>query len=857
MANGKKRSLDLIIRDFNSTLVSWTSKLIPYEEREKILHKFHSQEDDSTFCEVFRRYDKDSKTEEKLIEDAKDQFALARSSTDIMLMHKANDTLEQLRIQQGWDKKRKDLIEILKEEISFEKGLEKTLEFLNKNREAKKKLAKLGIARAETLADVAKVMPEISAAEIAWISTINSFPKTYLSNSKVPTILDFNVDGIDFGFDGLNAFELQRENSYDPFEAAGFTGMNKGVEFKGYKKKFGKAFKALAFLVLSDSFIYSRLYEQNGSKGLTKGEGKLKRAFVEKDMKEYEISKEELENSRLADLPGFRKHSSKLVEKVNKALSEKNIFDLGKSKFCSNKDLITIVGLLEKVPETFTKDGKFKGYILPFGKGVKILDSNGVSVEYVAYDGYVQALAQESLHYESTSISRSNNLANMLFSTYAQEVETQVSREIGLPLDELKKKFKDKYDIQMSTRAIKSLKEDDDGNPIKEGDNAILHSFGATKGDNRSFNYSLKVGLLEGKAILDTLDKLPRDLVPEITSIKREFGNMESDLMFMGGYFKAGQFVVDTKEIVLLSPEDKTYRQYSPLEKQIFLNTLTHEVGHAIFHEFEESKIEGWKNVSKIDKDKYDEEGKKAFVYDINNLIRAYTPKEFKDFLPEEKQDRRIDLVEEDFCEHFSAYVNHGLEFREKMKESKDLEKKYLFLKGLFEEKVKEGEQSEYKSNTLASLKEIYKHRDKLEEKRSLEEALLIQQQHSVLRERESRELRERVFPSLEVITGTAGDRELQKHIYGQENKEHSYLLRELNGFLPMYADIRDIDHQELHVLLNQNGDGPKGATGYLLKQVPDLNESDTYEFLEGVRDDFRRIREDEKSESYLLKDIK
>ena len=821
----KKTDLNALVRKTDiEGLVRWKPEPTDIARVDEVRQGFIGLEEDLTYSEVHGKYPTEIK-----VDDDDSVMALVRSRAEIVARHDV-DSLEGLRRESGLDIHREELIEGIRKDISFDEGLKKLLVYINKY--GTDRLGELGMSRARTLRDVAKVMPEISSAEIAWLSTLRSVPDVYLQQNRgVPTILDFNVEGIEFGFDGLDNFELERIASFDAYAAAGFTGVAEGVTFKPYEAKFAKAFKALALLTLSDSLVYTKLYDQQSANSLVKGEGNLKRKLIENNIEHYSFTAEELEKHKLRDLDLSSDEHSELEDRIRDTLANKQLFDLGRDAMCSTSDLVTTVGLLERVPEVLVGGDKFAGYVLPFGKGLKFLDQDGNEVEYVAYDPYLRLEAQQHIRHASVDISRNNQLVHWFFDAYAQDIEARISGDETLPIDRLRERFRVNYGTVVPTRAVKSITAI--GNFMEVGN---------LKTSGLGIGYTLKIGTDELQVLLDVLDKLPRDLVPEITAVHRRRTMSDSLAMFIGGFEKLGSYSRDNRDIKLYSAEDKSYRQFSAVERQELEDTLLHETGHGIWPTLSESQRASWRRVSKADSRTLDDEIKGAFVYDIEQTREIYTsggyreedlPDEFRDKKPVDYLTVRV-WMEEDFAEHFSAYVNHGVEFRERASKNRYLKRKYDFFKRLFGERAVDGETKEYDSKPGVTLEHIQGYKGHLMKKRSLDQALILQNKEMVSREQTSIGGREEVAPSYEAIGMTDEERETNEHIFGQRDPIDTYILNEVSNHLPDPVDVRQLDHSRLRKLLDRSVDE---ATRHLTRAFPDLDRDDTFEFLGNVKE--------------------
>ncbi len=812
-------------KDINQ-LVFWKPTELTTVEREKETQDFLQQEQRGTYSEFYNKY-----SHEKIQAPSRNQNALMVTSTAVLSMHK--DSLEELRRQRGLDKYREKLLQSIHDNISFEEGLEKILFHLNTKKRSL--LREHKIKKATSLEHVSILMPEISASEIAWISTLKEVPKVYFDyENGVPTILDFNIDGIEFGFDGLNPNDFQLEISPDPFVNAGFTGISTDAEFYEFSAPFKKAFHQIGMLILSDSFIYQKCYESNKASSLIKGDGRLKRTLIERDPASYGVSLEQLKNTLLQNLPIDRKKLQNLEDLIKKILTNKNVFDLGRNNLCSPLDLITIIGILNKVPEPLISEDAFEGYILPFGKGLKIINSDGKEIEYIPFTGYLQLEAQEGLYHLSEDISRKNVLFSLVFNEYAKSIEAKFNEPEILKIDRLREIFRKTYEIEIPSRSTKNLTKVND---------PMIHSFSKTSGeDNEMMNYTLKMGVFEMESLINAISNIPKKLIPEIRMITREYESADSPSLILGGIANLGQYNKLNKRITLYTPENEQFHHFSALEQQIFGDTLIHEIAHGIWDNLDQEIKKRWKHISKANySTKLTDNYKRAFVYDMGTQRRAYSDISLDGSERNSLLTNSL-LKEEDFCEHFAAYINHAIEFRELSEQSEDLARKYGFLKKLFTSFVQNNEQAEFNTSPIATLKMIDQHKSHLIKRRSLEEALLLQDRKHMRKEQLYREIREAFVPSLESMEMDEEEVKAYNHIYGQKNQEYLYLLQEISNFISEGHEITKVDPRKLMNLVENSSNG---VVSYLISKFQYLDPKETREFVRDLKEGLYDLRID------------
>ena len=321
-----------------------------------------------------------------------------------------------------------------------------------------------------------------------------------------------------------------------------------------------------------------------------------------------------------------------------------------------------------------------------------------------------------------------------MFEAYAQRIEAEVPVHQDLPYDAVREKLRTKYGILTSPRST---------NAIQEISDPFLLSF--TKGKTKFKEYSLKIGLAESQFLLDQLDKLPRKLVPGIKRIKRYFDPISDFDLFLNGANTLGTFNGET--LTLYSPKNMPFKAFDNTQSQIFCDVLQHELGHGIWNSLDEKLQSEWRSLTRAKNNL----SSKNHIININNLRDIYSGRDINS--PENKPKLGISIDQfkiEEFCWTFSAYVNHGEEFRTMSKASEVLQKKYDLIKRIINQYTTQEESLEYSTTPLATLKQLDMFRRNIIDSYSRNEAYMLAKKEHEQKEKESMEAREEVVESFE-----------------------------------------------------------------------------------------------------------
>ncbi|MFA6088324.1 MAG: hypothetical protein WC755_00540 [Candidatus Woesearchaeota archaeon] len=815
---------DLVSR-INAIQNTNSKGLILAKKREEDIKNFNSTEGDTDIETLYGRY----KTSHDA-DNIQKSRALVASKNGVMAIHQ-KDSLELQREAAGLVNARQDLITKISEQISFEKGMQIVLEHI-KNKTGKE---------ISTLKEISETYPDITSEEIAWISTIGRVPTVYDLSflGGVPTIMDIDIEGIEFGFDGYNHYDMQRVTQKDAYRNSGFTGVNEKSKHYKFTSNFAKAFEALSLLHISDSYVFRQIYTKNKFHAFSRGDGILKRAILEANYQEFGIDLVKLKELPLTQLCGI--DTKKLDKKIHNIIKNKVVHNLSLNENYSAIELVTLIGILSKIPDFILDKKPFMGYILPFGKGVKILDATGKELEHVSYHPLVSQLAQESLHYETKDISKSNHLTKLVFDFYTNEIASRFEHKHDkeLPIEILVERFKKEYNITIEPKSIKKLN--------SEKMSPMLIAFGGLQGDEDFFEYSLKLGNLELKLLLDSFDLLPKKIMPKIKKIVREFSNAQSPKLLLGGIESLGNYNSYTQTITLLSTEDKTLLMFNEIELHLYKHTLMHEIGHSVLDSLTKKQRAEWKKISRADKSDTD-----AFMIDIELMKKIYRTdyeklKEMDDIGDINDPMSASVLIQEDFAEHFAIYVNHGDEFRNST--NKKINAKYNFIKKIFQARAKKGEKIEYCQKPIFSLDEMSKYKAKSLKDINVEEALLLQRKKEQKREEEAYQSRTWLTQSFEQMTMSKQERKERKMQNYGNNKEHRVILQTIEEYLPQDINLKKINPDDFQDLIETS---QESAIKYLIRKYSFIEEHEAEEIITQIKGQIQYLREKEKKKPEL-----
>lgn len=618
------------------------------------------------------------------------------------------DAIEEARIKLGLDEERESLFNDLLKRVSFEEGFK----MFNMVYES------ISGHILRTVEELAEKFPQLTAAEIALLPLLDRVPITYLSvgndlgfddeseewssvkKSIAPTILGANPQGIFFSTSEFDFSQDEKLFEIDAFAYAGITGKREDIEHVPFRKDVRKAVDDLIPLVFTNNRLHDKVWNETKGTSLIIGFGRVdEEAYLrsfgklpERDAKTHSF------RNAINNLPPDQK---KTFEEAKTSLEEKilsaTIIDLGRDTLLFGYEIFSLIGILDKIPQSFLGDTPFSGYIQPYGPGVKIIDSSGKLLEYVPYRNFFLRQSITGLFWETMDVGKANKTFKDIFRQLQSQAETIVmERDQVLELEKIAVDIRLRYGIDLNILPRHSLRE------VRSWLEIIGVGFAK---DGLVETTNSKMTLDEAKMIEAALRLVPKELLTKVKGIKKIVG-VSPLLSYIEGLERRGEYVARAEEIILYStgiipPE---VRELDTAQK-IF--TILHEIGESLWTTLTDEQKEKFKNISWYDTE----------VDQKENFLTFYS---------------RFHDERDDFCEHFASYILHGDEFRDRAKESDPLKQKYDFIRELFE--IRTGKKTEYPQISPFTIEELHGTLEQIVKKLSIEEAWELQ------RAREERE---------------------------------------------------------------------------------------------------------------------
>lgn len=626
------------------------------------------------------------------------------------------DAIEQVRIKLGLDAERESLFNDLLKRISFEEGFK----MFNM---AYKSISGHTLATVEELAEK---FPQLTAAEIALLPLLERAPSIYfmvgndlsfgneseewssIKKSIAPTIIGASPQGLLFSISEFDFSEDERLFETDAFAYAGITGRRGNIEFVPFRKDVRKAIGELIPLVFTNNRLHDKVWNETRGGSLIIGFGRVdEEAYLRSfgKLPERDPKTHSFRNTINNLLPDQKKTFEETKTSLEEKLLSATIIDLGRDTLLFGHEIFSLIGILDRIPQSFLGDTPFNGYIQPYGPGVKIIDSSGKLLEYVPYGNFFLRQSITGLFWETMDVGKANKTFNDIFRQLQSQAETIViERDQLLELEKITVDIKLRYGIDLNILPRHSLRE------LRTYLDIIGTGFAK---DAFVETTNSKMTLDEAKIIEATLRLVPKELLTKVKGIKKIAGGSPL-LSYMEGLERRGKYVARTQEIILYSTGviPSEIRELDTAQK-IF--SILHEIGESLWTTLTDEQKEKFKNIS----------WHSTEVDQKENFLTFYS--RFRD-------------ERDDFCEHFASYILHGDEFRKRAKESNPLKQKYDFIREIFQ--IRTGKMIEYPQVSPFTIEELHGKIDQTVKKLSIEEAWELQK---AMEEREFQKTRKRM----------------------------------------------------------------------------------------------------------------
>ncbi len=588
------------------------------------------------------------------------------------------NSLEEYRRETGLSQLRDKLKEKLLSNISFEKGIEKLREHLDKRGTSSS--ADLGDQLKSV--DASKILPEtmklgvfypdISAEEVAWLS-LTDIPSQFLFDQSPPFyfpvgIADIDLDGLRLAYGTIDERTENKIVSLSAEKILGLKGISGNYTLARFDHNVSQVLKALVLLSINDQDLYDRIWEEQDVIPLQRGDAQLIKSRLKQDAQRYNLP-DNFESLRLEELIG--KHVpyadiDLLRHKVNSYFASSH-FENPLIK--NSSDFVKLMGLLSRLPSFVESKIPFNGYVKFYGKTVQFIDSNGSVSDSVPLADHLINNCSYQFHERFSSISTTDEILKGIFQNIRQNIADKVVYKQECAVDAVQRSIFEKYNIFVPTSITSQTK--------KVG---VLEMYNWHSVSDTHVERTVKFGLEELLSIKRIFDALPSQALTNISSIYKEISDESTIDAFLSGLVKGGHYELASKKICISLPfetpsvtselefvmysaiTDKNkkkkmhnLRASTELHKAHFDLTLLHEIGESIWAMISEEKKKEWLAIGGEDKKP-------------ENFLTPYA-----------RTSRS-----EDFCDSFAIYYIRGVDFRARAEKNSLIKAKYEFMNTLW-----------------------------------------------------------------------------------------------------------------------------------------------------------------------------
>jgi len=625
---------------------------------------------DSTLHEIRRELGKLDREKEKL--DVAAMIPVPKAAPEeiqanLTLAREADTLQAMMRMALGEDPEGL-LLQQLGEAMSMRQGLD-LIEMLLRQKWD-------GGIRLKNLRDLNSHLPNATSSDVILTSLGEKAPRILASEEGVTMPYRLHVSGIEWANDSYDP-ATQREGLFpvDPYQFGGITGASIGTEHSFFNSYVTGLLQSALKARLSDRKLFLELWNR----------------YSESSMAGLKLLKDWGDSKKILN---------------------KEVHDLEDMKVLSASEVVRLVGLLERIPNCLNRPDAARIHFKPFGAGIVFLNAEGKPMEYVSYHPHLQTSGFQEVHYKTESDLSDGNLHAQEFlgeRLLGKILDTSFEQSEGdlSVLEEKMFEFHRRFGVHLPL-AMRIAGETIES--MSYGETRMVH----TK--------SLKMGLQEIEAITQAFGMLPKDLLQRIVAGSEEGGglvqvrkDLSRDMDFVDWTRNGntlGYYTPDDRSITLLHMQMKPYHQLDAVGRQLWSDTVLHELGEALYESLSPRDRETFVSIYPW-KTGIGEEDAAAvpasFLVTLGETAletMGLTPA-----LPEKELNRHLlthysasnprDL----FCEAFMSYIAHGPEFREKAKASDYLQKLY----DLFRDRFFTGPEGklEYVAPVEASLAEV------------------------------------------------------------------------------------------------------------------------------------------------------
>lgn len=639
---------------------------------------------------------------------------LIRQKDEIALMH-GQDALEAVRAQLGLDQLRDNILDNLRKELSFERGLQYLSVWTEQN---------LG-RPCNTIREANALFPHLTLSELSFFALLEELPQCMLlygtafdatqiahkvgikdfatsAQRRVPQQLWATVHGLTYVLDDYEPEHQDRGNSFesDPYGALGFTGIREDVEFAEYTHEVKRMVRSLVPLLLSNARLYEKVWHTS-PESLQVGFGRIARLALERTMGNEGKTAASVSLSVAIDTltPEQRKLFEDERQCLEQTVVQASVYDLARDTMLRADEVVRLVGILHGVPYCLVQEQPFTGFIQPYGASLKFIAPDGNIIEQCPFSSLHGREAVETIQSEMDDVGRENrtiaNLFRELFASVQGSIMDRFSEdEESLSLLEATAlKVWMERGVVLQPLPVWSLV------PVRDF-NRDMKAYVIT-GKDVITRVTSKIGLMETQQIAMTLQLTPPALLERIKRIVKMPAIHSIDSL-MAGMAIEGCYNPSSQTVTLMEFPEKLYGNIPPIEKAARSFTLLHECGEAVWTMLDDDIRARWKKISW-------------------KQSKRQLGKHFLTFYAHHKDEK------EDFCDHFAAYILHGPEFRVAAASAGPLKRKYRLLRQIFASLT--GSPIEYPRFVPWTIRQIHGALQQEVERMELEDAIAFEEE--------------------------------------------------------------------------------------------------------------------------------
>jgi len=650
---------------------------------------------------------------------------LTQKKTEIAILHN-QDALDDVRAQLGLDQIRDDILDKLRKNLSFERGLERlsawTQHYLGRP--------------CDTIREANELFPDLTLSELSFFAVLKRLPNRMLlygttfdaiqlarqagiedfdasARRQVPQQLWATVHGLTYVLDNYQPeIDDTGTSETDAYAVLGFTGIRENVEFAEYNSATKQMVRNLVPLLLSNARLYEKVW-QNSPESLQVGFGRIARVALERTM--GDDSKEAASVGLSVAIDTLTPKQRQLFEDERQCLEQTvvqaSVYDLARDTMLRAHEVVRLVGILSFVPRCLVQEQPFTGFIQPYGASLKFITPDGNIVEQCPLSPMHGREAMETIQSEIDDVGRENRTIAHLFGELFASVQGDImdkfsedEKSLSL-LEATALKVWVERGVVLQPLPTWSLV------PISDFWRDMLLNYVFTNKDVVA-RVTSKIGLTEARQIAMTLQLTPPELLEQVKRVVKTPA-IRSISALMTGMVIGGCYDHGSQTVTLMEFSQKPYGNLRAIDKAAHSFTLLHECGEAVWTMLDDDTCARWKKISW-------------------EQSRRQLRKHFLTFYAHHKDEK------EDFCDHFAAYILHGPEFRVAAASAGPLKRKYHLLQQILATLT--GSPIEYPRFVPWTIPEIHGALQQEIERMKLEDAIATEERSILNNQRESSE---------------------------------------------------------------------------------------------------------------------